>query len=428
MRTGRLPVSSAPPGLSASKVALVGLVWLAGALLAGRLWLWGSDWPAIDPEPGRDLLADADADNQTYRRGVWVGAFVQAAVGPGALVWCAVQHRRWVPPLAGRVGRRPWLIGAIIGAAAATVMALAAMPVGMARHIWGRSHGVIVQGVADWFGDHVVMGAIQAVVLGAVGAGLGILMARRARTWWIGLAAGGAIATVVMVWLAPVAIAPLFRSTAPLDDAPLRADVEQLAQRAQIGSVRVLVSDAASRTTAANAHVSGLGSSRQVVLYDTLVERFPADQVRVVVAHEMAHVARHHVLKGTLWAVLLAGPLGLLLYAGVRWTTGSHAIAAADEPATLLARRLAVVATAAALIAAISSPLQSAISRSYEREADDLALRWSGDPAAAIELQRGLVVSSRNLSRAPVVVRLWFGTHPSPAERIGRAIDAGGRP
>ena len=70
----------------------------------------------------------------------------------------------------------------------------------------------------------------------------------------------------------------------------------------------VKVNDAYTRTTAANAYVSGLGGSRHIVLFDTLLRDFPRDEVRMVVAHELAHVERRHVLKGSTWAAALAVP------------------------------------------------------------------------------------------------------------------------
>src|SRR5690606_979351 len=145
----------------------------------------------------------------------------------------------------------------------------------------------------------------RAVIFAAVGCLLAVLLARLPRTWWIALAGAAAALTFALSLLTPVLIAPLFERTAPIRDPALRAEIVALADRAGVPVGDVRISDASRRTTAANARVSGLGGSRRIVLYDTLVKRFPADQVRLVVAHELAHVERRHVLKGTVWAAVL---------------------------------------------------------------------------------------------------------------------------
>jgi STE24 endopeptidase len=202
----------------------------------------------------------------------------------------------------------------------------------------------------------------------------------------------------------------------------LRADVVELAARAGVSVDDVRVSDAASRTSAANAHVSGLGATRRIVLYDTLIDEFPARQVRVVAAHELAHVEARHIAKGVAWVAGLSLPVCLLLFAVVRWRTGPAPAGRDEAGCDLVLRRLAVVAAGAAVVGAITVPLQNAVSRSFEREAEVRALDLTGDPRASIALQQGLVARSRAVPDPPAVVHAVFGTHPSAVERIGIAL------
>jgi STE24 endopeptidase len=141
-----------------------------------------------------------------------------------------------------------------------------------------------------------------------------------------------------------------------------------------------------------------------------------------VVAHELAHVARRHVLKGSAWAAALLVPAALLCFAVVGWRTGFGAAGRDEEGADLVLRRLAVVAATAAVLSAASAPLGSWISRDFEREADWRGLLASRNADAAIGLQQGLVKSSLGVPDPPEIVQVWFGTHPDALDRIGLAL------
>src|SRR5438270_345135 len=98
------------------------------------------------------------------------------------------------------------------------------------------------------------------------------------RTWWLPGAGAGVGAMGAMVFAGPVVLDPLFNRFEPLDDGPLRRDVLELAQRAGVRVREVYVVDAGRRTTAANAYVTGLGATKRVVLFDTLIEHFTPEE------------------------------------------------------------------------------------------------------------------------------------------------------
>ena len=183
----------------------------------------------------------------------------------------------------------------------------------------------------------------------------------------------------------------------------------------------VKVNDASARTTAANAYVSGFGGSRHIVLFDTLLRDFPRDQVRAVVAHELAHVARRHVLKGSAWGAALLVPAALLCFAVVGWRTGFAAAGRDEEGADLVLRRLAVVAATVAVLSARAPALQLDQPRLRARgrlaRPARLPERRRGDrpPAGAGEVEP-------RRSRSPEIVQVWFGSHPAALDRIGLAL------
>jgi STE24 endopeptidase len=173
----------------------------------------------------------------------------------------------------------------------------------------------------------------------------------------------------------------------------------------------VRVADASRRTTTANAYVAGIGPTKRVVLYDTLLDgRFTEGEILVVSAHELAHVERSHLWKGLAWFALLAVP-GVFLLAWITERWGGLA-----QP-RLVPLGLAI---AFAYILAVQ-PLTNAVSRRYEAEADWIALETTRDADSAVSLEQRFVTTSLSDPDPPAWVTLWFGTHPTPLERIGMA-------
>lgn len=402
--------------------AAAGVVALVVVVVLLRLLVWPEGAPVAPVERARWFDLDAAAADRPFRRGLWALALVGALIVPAVAIAAAALGRRWRSAAVRLARARPWRAGLVTGAGLGVTLEVALLPVGAARFAWGRHHGVIVQPTVAWLVDRALAAGITLVLFAAVGAGLAVLLARLPRAWPAVLAGALAGLAVLLVAVTPLLITPLFERTAPVADPALRGEVLALAQRAGVEAGEVRVSDASARTVAANARVAGLGAGRSIVLYDTLVDGFPPDQVRAVVAHELAHVARDHIPKGTLWAALLMLPVGLLLSAAVAWRTGTAAPAHDAAGCDLVVRRLAVVAAAGAVLTLAALPLQNALSRAFEREADLVALRLTDDPDAAIALQRGLVERSRNVPDPPGWVVWLFGTHPSPAERVGIAL------
>ena len=399
----------------------------AGGVVALLRWkLWSGSVPGAATPPLTDYFDPGSLERaRDYRRGVWALAVASVPVVPAALVGVALIGRRWRPVVARLARGRAWRAGIVFGAGLAVTIAVAALPLAAARYGWGRRYGLVTQGVGPWLLDVGKGLLIEAVVLGLVGVVLAVMVMRAPRLWWAGLGALVAAVAFGLSLLSPLVVEPLFQRTEPLRDQALAADVLALADRAGVEAKDVLVNDASRRTIVANAYVSGLGASRHIVLYDNLLREHPGDEVRFVVAHELAHVARRHVLKGTTWGAALALPAGLALFALAGWRTGFGPARKGREGMDLLLRRLAVVAAGAVVLSAASTPLGNWVSRAYEREAEWNALELTRDPQAAIGLQQRLVGRSLGVPDPPAWVRVWFGSHPTALERIGLALWAG---
>jgi STE24 endopeptidase len=219
---------------------------------------------------------------------------------------------------------------------------------------------------------------------------------------------------VALTYAGPVVLDPIFNRFTPLPPGQTRSDVIELAREAGVEVGEVYEVDASRRTTGANAYVSGLGHTKRVVLYDTLLEGFTREEVRLVVAHELGHVRHRDVPHGLLYLAVVAPAAMLAVALLARRLSG----AAFDDPgpAALPALALAVVALSTP-ITAISNQL----SRRIEARADSYSLKLTSAPQPFIDFERRITVRNVGEPDPPGWARVLFGTHPTTLERIGAA-------
>ena len=170
--------------------------------------------------------------------------------------------------------------------------------------------------------------------------------------------------------------------------------------------------DASRRTTAANAYVTGLGPTKRVVLFDTLLDRYDRDEVRAVVAHELAHVRGRDVWRSVCYAAIVA-PAGALAAQRLSWMLSDER----DTPAAL-----PVLALAAGIVAVPIGLVSNRLSRSLERRADAYSLKLSDAPEAFISFERAIALQNVADLDPPRWVSRLLATHPPTAERIGTAV------
>jgi STE24 endopeptidase len=252
-----------------------------------------------------------------------------------------------------------------------------------------------------------------------------VLGARWEPPGWPLVAAAAAVLLVLALAVAgPVLIEPLFNRFTPLEAGPLRARLLDLAETMGVPVRDVLVADASRRTTRVNAYVSGLGRTRRVVVYDTLLAAAGpgsaggADEVALVAAHELAHVRHRDVLWGTIGAAALAAlsvlaAVALFELDGVRAGLGIDGL---GDP--LAASGLLLLGAAGGLVVA---PVASAISRWAEARADWVSLEVTRDPATAVAVERRLALENRADLRPNRLLLVMFASHPSTMARIAQA-------
>ena len=197
-------------------------------------------------------------------------------------------------------------------------------------------------------------------------------------------------------------VEPRFNDFTSMAPGPQRDEFMELARQDGVPVKDVLVADASKRTTTLNAYVSGFGSTRRLVVYDTLLKDATPAQVRLVVAHELGHAAEDDVLHGTLIGALGAAFAVVLL----RLLLGARM---ADPRSTALLLALIVAGTT------LASPVQNLVSRKIEARADYHSLRLTNDPTDFVEMQHQLSVHEHLRPRAEPLAVLDVRQPPDAA-------------
>ena len=307
--------------------------------------------------------------------------------------------------------RRPLLAGAAAGAALSVAVSVAVLPLQIVSRERAKDVGLVTQSWAGYARDKSISWGIGAIIAGLGAATAVGLIRRYPRGWWV---PGSVIVVafgVVSIYAGPVVLDPIFNTFKALPAGQTRDDVLELAERAGVDIGEVYSVDASRRSTAANAYVAGLGRTKRVVLYDTLLENFERDEVRLVVAHELAHVHYRDVPNGLLYVAIVA-PFGLLAVAQLTRRLAPDADEAGPALLPALALSLVVMTTT---ITTISNQL----SRRVEARADSYALTLTGEPMPFIGFEKRIAL--RNLSDPePPGWQTRAARHPSADDQAHR--------
>ncbi len=312
-----------------------------------------------------------------------------------------------------------WVWQVLLGTLTVTLVArLVTLPLDVRSEVVLRDYGLSTQAWGQWLllavKGVLVSSALSAVALVAV---LG-LARRLPRTWWAWGA--GAVAALVAAgsFAYPVLVEPVFEQTTPLAAGPQREALLALAARDGVPVRDVLVADASRRTTALNAHVSGFGSTRRLVVYDTLLRQAPPEEVRLVVAHELGHAQRQDVLRGTALGAVGAA-VGVCVLALLLTWRPLLARSGADGPGD--PRVVPLVLALVGFGTLLAAPATNLASRHIEAKADLHSLQLTGEVDTFIASERRLSVTNlSDLDPASLAYAL-FATHPTGPERIAAA-------
>jgi len=377
------------------------VVWFFAAAL-----LWRTTVPADLKLPslneratfGAELVRDAER----YERFYYLLWFLSTLVALAALGWLV----RRGPRLASSLGLGRVNAGIITGVVVTTILWAVSLPFFYLSAWWDRRHGISVEpwgliAFAPWLellGTTFQIFLVLAVLL--------LLAKRFARYWWV----GGAAVILGLAILLQLGLPYLARVDTKSPSPQLAATIDELERREGTGDLVVRVQDVDDQTTAANAYTFGIGPSRTVILWNTLLDgRFTRREVRFVAAHELGHQARNHLWKGIAWGTLI----GLPLLAAVAFVTGRRG--GLRNPGTVPLALLTLT-----VVQLVLTPFENAVSRRYEAEADWTALKATRDPEAAKGLFVGFVEDLSD-PQPPGWAQAVFGSHPSPLQRVEMA-------
>jgi STE24 endopeptidase len=352
-----------------------------------------------------------------YHRPLYVALFVDWALQATVLALLV-----FGPPgdwLRDVVGGPWWAQTLELTALVLGVLTLVRLPLSAWRG-WARERrwGFSTQTFRGWLSD-VAKGLVLGAVLTGIALTALVWTARTWPLWWPAVAApGAAVLTLLLTLIAPPLFERLFNRFWPLPDEELARELRELSERARVPVRTMLVTDASRRTTKHNAYVSGIGPTRRLVLFDTLLEDAPRGELRGVVAHELGHRRFRHVALGT--ALAMAGAAGgvLMLWLAFQWegvVSAAGATGPGDPDAVPLVMLVFWILELAAL------PFETWLSRRWERRADRFALELTHDGAAMEDMHRRLALANLADLDPPRALYVLLFTHPTPPERIAAA-------
>ncbi len=379
------------------------------------------------PAPRADQLAALDqlpgdqvARGREFRAALRPGSYSAMVLGlVVALVLGLTPLGAWLVTQAGRPFGGNWVAQALLGGLAVVLVAeFVTLPLAAWRHVIVVRYGISTQTWGAWAADLLKSWAVGAVIGGVALLGFYTITHFAPRWWWAFGAAGAAGLVVLLSFVLPVVVEPVFNKFTPMADGPLRTELMELAARDGVPVKDVLVADASRRTRAVNAYVSGLGPTRRIVVYDTmLTEATPAEVVSVA-AHELGHAKDNDVLSGTVLGAFgaAAAVIALYLLGSWGWLLGRAGVDSFGEP-----RAIGLMIAVVTLAGLVSGPAQAFVSRRIEARADEHAMTLTGDPATFEAMQRRLGTVNLSDPDPPAWEHTLFASHPSTVERMAAA-------
>lgn len=341
------------------------------------------------------------------------------AVVLGALAWMGGAHA--MADVARRATSMWWIEVAAVAVGVGAASAVVGFPLAWLRgyHL-PRQYGLLHQPIGAWLLDRA-----KAAALGGAFALVTVeviyLLLRTSALWWLIAAAIVWGLSVVVATVFPVVIVPLFYRLTPLGDADLRARLLALAARAGVPAMDVFVVDHSRKSRTANAALAGIGRTRRIILFDTLVRDFTASEIEAVLAHELAHQVHRDLWRGLAAQAVITVASFWIAHQVLRATAAPLGLVTIADPAGL--PWLALVIGAVGILAL---PVMNGLSRHMERQADGFAFRFA-DPEAfigAMERLASINLAERRPSRLKEVL---LHSHPALDRRIARARAAATR-
>jgi STE24 endopeptidase len=245
-------------------------------------------------------------------------------------------------------------------------------------------------------------------------AGILSIIIKLGDTWWIYAWVFLTLFQLVLMWAYPTLIAPLFNKFTPLEDGELKEVVMKLLEKTGFFSKGLFVMNASMRSAHGNAYFTGFGKNKRIVFFDTLINSLDPEEVEAVLAHELGHFKRKHILKGLVRAIGMSflgfGVLGLL-YKSPEFFNG-HGVALTSSYMAIL-----LFSMVSGIYTFLLTPVGSLISRKYEFEADEFASEYAKAEKLITALVKMYKDNASTLTPDPIYSN-FYHSHPPALIRV----------
>ncbi|MFH0732941.1 MAG: M48 family metallopeptidase [Candidatus Omnitrophota bacterium] len=279
-----------------------------------------------------------------------------------------------------------------------------------------RRFGLLRQNLASWLKDHIKRLLIGGVFCFIVIEALYYLLRKFPFTWWLWGGFFWFVFSLLLAKIFPVLIVPLFYKLEKLQDENLKADLLCLADNARIKILEIYKIGLGAKTKKANAALTGFGSSKRILLSDTLLNNYSKEEIEAVLAHEMAHHKYRHIWKLILLNLASTVAAFLLIYIIhlyiIKYALGLDIHDISGFP---------VLAALFICFSFFTTPLLNAVSRHFESQADTEAIRLTANPQAFISLMEKLTQQNLSDPAPSRLVEIFFYDHPPASKRIKAA-------
>ncbi len=368
--------------------------------------------PVVVPPPSEKAVRYHRSGNV-----IWAVEQLAGLVLPAALLFSGLSA--WLRSLAAAVGRGHFYPTLVVYFALLTILlSVVQLPLSYyVGYVRERAYGLSDQRLGKWAGDQV-KGLAVGLVVGAALLWVPYLLLRASpQHWWIWTGALALPFLVLVLLVTPVFIAPLFNKFGPMHDKQLEAEVLAVASQAGVEGARVFEVQKSVDTKKVNAYVTGVGRTKRIVLWDTLLGRLTPRQTRFVVGHELGHYVLHHVWRNILTstALVVAGLYAVHCTADLLLDRfgGRFGFTRISDVASMPLFMLLL-----SLFAAVLTPALLALSRHHEHAADVFGLELTGDKQAAASAFVALQEQNLAVPRPGRLFKLLRASHPPIGERV----------
>ncbi len=280
-----------------------------------------------------------------------------------------------------------------------------------------KKYGFSTMTVRMWITDFLKSLIISAVLMGILLGAMLALMRYAEHSWWFWVWIFFSLFQLLMIWLYPVLIAPLFNKFEPVRDEALKEDIISLMAKVGLKAKGVFQVDAGKRSKHTNAYFTGLGKTKRIVLFDTLLNSHSADEILSVLAHEAGHWKKKHIMKQLVFTEAISLAAFYLVYRLIDWPLLYQTFGFSER---LPYAGLLLVAALLGPVTFFLTPVGAAVMRMFEREADDYCLNLIGTVKPMVSALKRLAKDNlANLHPHPLYAWFYY-SHPPLAERIAR--------